>query len=81
MKEAYDVISRRFRFELQTVIVTDLLPNLFPAAGGTHLGAAAPTLELFLTLSYESGHLWVRDPGVHVPWTRNDARSTRSLAG
>lgn len=53
MKETHDVIDRRFRLDLQAIIVTDLLPNLFAAASGAHLGAAAPTLGTVVTIFNE----------------------------
>lgn len=52
-KETYDVIGHRLRLDLQAIIVTDLLPDLFAAAGGAHLGAAAPTLKLVVTIFNE----------------------------
>lgn len=78
-KETHDVIGRRFGLDLQAIIVTDRLPNLFAAAGGAHLGAAAPTLESVVTIFNELKHPRLRDPA--SPSTRDDTRSERSPAG
>lgn len=56
------MINHRFWLDLQTIIVADLLPNLFAATGRSHLGAAAPTLDSVVTIFNGLKQPQLRDP-------------------
>lgn len=56
------MIDHRFWLDLQTIIVADLLPNLFAATGRAHLGAAAPTLDSVVTIFNGLKQPQLRDP-------------------